>query len=73
MTEDDKNDDLERYVRIMNKGHGYAGVFNYDNSDDKRIVEKRTIEEWRASIEAEFGIHAPKSEIKKSSTLKAEL
>ncbi|HAW46616.1 MAG TPA: hypothetical protein DCX34_05170 [Roseovarius sp.] len=56
MTEDDKNDDLERYVRIMNKGHGYAGVFNYDNSDDKRIVEKRTIEEWRASIEAEFGI-----------------
>jgi hypothetical protein len=54
MAEDDKYDDLERYVRLLNKG--YAGVFNYDNSDDKRIVEKFTIEEWRTSIKAEFGI-----------------
>jgi len=62
MAEDDKNDDLERYVRLLNKGHGYAGIFNYDNSDDKRMVEKFTIEEWRTSIKAEFGIEmdAPK-------------
>lgn len=56
MGEDDKNDDLERHVRLMNKGHGYAGIFNYDNSDDKRMIEKLTIEEWRTSIKAEFGI-----------------
>ncbi len=56
MAEDDKNDDLKRYVRLMNKGHGYAGIFNYDNSDDKRIVERFTIEEWRTSIQAEFDI-----------------
>jgi hypothetical protein len=56
MTKGDKNDALERWVRIMIKGHGYAGVFNYDDNDDKRIVEQNTIEEWRASIKAEFGV-----------------
>lgn len=56
MAEGDDNDELKRWIRIINKGHGYAGVFNYDNSDDKRIVEKSTIEEWRASMDAEFGI-----------------
>ncbi len=52
----DKDEDSTRWVRLLNKGHGYAGVFNYDNSDDKRIVEKSTIEEWRAAIKADFGI-----------------
>ncbi|WP_416368562.1 hypothetical protein [Tritonibacter mobilis] len=56
MVEDNKINDLKRWFRIMNKGHGYAGVFNYDNSDDKRIVENSTIEEWRASMRAEFGV-----------------
>lgn len=56
MAEGDESDELKRWVRVMNKTHGYAGVFNYDNSDDKHIVERATIEEWRASIEAEFGI-----------------
>lgn len=56
MPEDDKNDDLNRWARIMSKGHGYAGVFNYDNDADKRIVEKSTIEEWRTSIKAEFDV-----------------
>lgn len=56
MAEEDKNNDLERVILRMNKGHGYAGVFNSDNSDDKRIVEEFTIEEWRRSIKAEFGI-----------------
>ncbi len=52
----DKDEDSTRWVRLVNKGHGYAGVFNYDNGDDKRIVEKSTIEEWRAAMKAEFGI-----------------
>jgi hypothetical protein len=56
MAEGDTNEKLTRWVRLSNKGHGYAGVFNYDNSDDKRSVEKSTIEEWRAAIKAEFGI-----------------
>jgi len=56
MAEYDKNDHLKRWVRIMNKGHGYAGVFNYADNDDKRIVENETIEEWRASMKAEFGV-----------------
>lgn len=56
MAEDDNNDNMKRWIRIMNKGHGYAGVFNHDNNDDKRIVEKSTIEEWRVSIKAELGV-----------------
>ncbi|WP_146176343.1 MULTISPECIES: hypothetical protein [Rhodovulum] len=56
MAEGDKNDDLKRWVHIMNRGHGYAGVFNHDGADDKRIVEENTIEEWRASIKAELGV-----------------
>ncbi|RFP88770.1 hypothetical protein DZK27_07605 [Rhodobacteraceae bacterium 63075] len=56
MAERDKNNHLKRWVRIMNKGHGYAGVFNYDNDVDKRIVENSTIEEWRTSMKAEFDV-----------------
>lgn len=56
MVVDDKDDEFDRWIRIMNKGHGYAGVFNYNNRDDKRIVEKSTIEEWRASMHSEFGV-----------------
>lgn len=63
MAEGDKEDDLKRWVRIMNKGHGYAGIFNYDNKDDKRIVEKSTIEEWRTTLQTQFGteMDAPQS------------
>lgn len=56
MSDDETNDDLGRWVRIVNKAHGYAGVFNSENSDDKQIVEISTIEEWRKSVLAEFGI-----------------
>lgn len=56
MAKNDKKDSLEHYVHLVSKGHGYAGVFNYESSNDKRMVEKSTIEEWRRSIEAEFGI-----------------
>jgi hypothetical protein len=55
----DKGDDkdlLERWVRLMNKGQGYAGVFNYENVNDKRIVELSTVQEWCESIEAEYGV-----------------
>lgn len=38
MAESDKNDSLKRWIRIMNKGFGYAGVFNYGNHGDKLIV-----------------------------------
>ncbi|MBY6137369.1 hypothetical protein KUV61_16155 [Nocardioides marinus] len=56
MSDDETSDDLRRWVRIVNKGHSYTGVFNSENSDDKRIVEISTIEEWRKSVLAEFGI-----------------
>lgn len=56
MAEADKINPLKRWVRIMNKGNGYAGVFNYNNDVDKRIVEKSTIEEWRTAMAAEFGV-----------------
>ena len=56
MSDEETNDDLGRWVRIVNKAHGYAGVFNSENSDDKQIVEISTIEEWRKSVLAEFGI-----------------
>ncbi len=51
-----ERDFLERWIRIGNKGHGYAGVFNYENADDKRIMEKSTIEEWCAAIKVDFGV-----------------
>lgn len=50
------NHHLKRWARIINKGHGYAGVFNYDNNVDKRIVENNIIEEWRTSMRAEFDV-----------------
>ncbi|MBW6419472.1 hypothetical protein [Celeribacter sp. PS-C1] len=56
MDDDDEIQGLKRWVRIMNKGHGYAGVFNYENSDDKRIVECSTFEEWCEAIRNEYGI-----------------
>lgn len=57
MSENDSwNQHIGRWVRLMNKGHGYAGVFNSENSNDKRIVETSTIEEWLRSIKADFGV-----------------
>jgi len=52
--EDD--DALERFVRLMNKGHGYGGTFNYENARDKRYVELDTANEWSRSMVAEFGV-----------------
>lgn len=52
----DDEDPLSRWTRIGNKAHGYAGIFNSETSDDKRIVERCTLEEWRKSIAIEYGI-----------------
>ncbi|GGA22656.1 hypothetical protein [Neptunicoccus cionae] len=56
MAEDDNDDDLECWIGLFNKGHGYAGIFNSDDNDAQRVVEKFTIGEWRNSMKAEFGI-----------------
>jgi hypothetical protein len=56
MAESDDGDSLKRWARIMSKGHSYAGVFNYENSEDKGIVELSTVEEWCRSILAEYGL-----------------
>ena len=57
MADPDDADDLGRWLRLMNKGHGYAGVFNYGSGKlDKSIVEMSTAQEWCRSIAAEFGV-----------------
>ena len=51
------DDDVNHWVKLINKGHGYAGIFNYStNQEDKRIVERGAVEEWRKAAEAMFGI-----------------
>jgi hypothetical protein len=52
----DDTDDLSRWGEIMNKAHGYGGVFNYETADDKAIVELSTAREWCESIAAEFSL-----------------
>lgn len=49
-------DDCMRWTEIMNKSHGYGGVFNHRTSEDKEIVEIGTAREWQESIAAEFGL-----------------
>lgn len=50
------DDDLKRWVRVWNRGHGYAGVFNSENQNDKQTVELDTITDWCASAAAEYGL-----------------
>ncbi|MAQ44343.1 MAG: hypothetical protein CL812_00545 [Confluentimicrobium sp.] len=60
----DEDDPFDHWVALMNKGHGYAGVFNYSpGTTDKRIVERATIERWRAAIAESFDlkISAPRA------------
>lgn len=54
MIDPDDMNELSRWIEIMNKAHGYGGVFNYATAADKAIVELSTATEWRASIAAEF-------------------
>ena len=56
LTNHDDMDELDRWVKIMNKSHGYGGVFNRETPEDKAIVELSTASEWRISIETEFGL-----------------
>lgn len=50
-----ENDELARWAAIMNRTNGYGGVFDYQTSDDKRVVELSTAREWCKSVAAEFG------------------
>lgn len=45
---------LRRWTKIMDKTHGYGGVFNRNTQDDKTIVELGTVQEWQESVAAEF-------------------
>lgn len=51
------DDDLRRWVDLINKGHGYAGMFNYGSgAEEKAIVEASTVAEWCRSIAIVFGV-----------------
>ncbi|WP_340161170.1 hypothetical protein [uncultured Hoeflea sp.] len=56
MIDPDDSDDLNRWVGIMNKAHGYGGVFNHETPADKVTVELSTCREWCESIATEFGL-----------------
>lgn len=56
MTNPDNEDGFWRCVEIMNKSHGYGGVFNHGTPEEKVIVEMATAGEWCNSIAAEFGL-----------------
>ncbi|MGO4914671.1 hypothetical protein [Pseudogemmobacter sp. W21_MBD1_M6] len=56
MTDPDDSDDFTRLAKVMNKSHGYGGVFNYETPDDKSMVELHTAEEWCESSRVEFGL-----------------
>ena len=46
--------ELRRWIKILNKSHGYGGAFDHETQNDKAIVELRTAEEWRKSIAAQY-------------------
>ena len=48
------DDDMARWMTLMNKGHGYAGVFNAGNAE-KPFVEASTFFEWSRSAKALLG------------------
>lgn len=54
-------DPHDRWARIFNKG--YAGVFNHETPEDKKIVEISTAREWCQSVAAEFGIPVGEPEL----------
>ncbi|WP_170459759.1 hypothetical protein [Ruegeria arenilitoris] len=56
MTNPDDSEELCRWARIMNKSHGYGGVFNHETTEDKAIVEVSTANEWRRAVASEFGL-----------------
>jgi hypothetical protein len=47
-------DPLHRWARIINRGSGYAGIFNSETTFDKQLVEASIVDEWRRSIAKEF-------------------
>ena len=56
MSSPDRMVHLRRWAEIMSRGHGYAGVFNHQTTEDKDIVELSTADEWCNSVAAEFNL-----------------
>lgn len=56
MSDPDEGDEFIRWVEIINRNHGYSGIFNHQTSADKVIVELCTAREWCKSMAAEFGV-----------------
>jgi hypothetical protein len=55
VADSDKSGEFRRWLSVMNKTNGYAGIFNYQTATDKTIVELSTVREWCDTIAAEFG------------------
>ena len=58
MTDNEEPDYYTYWMNLMNKSHGYGGIFNHRKQpqQDKHIVELSTAREWQKSISAEFGL-----------------
>ncbi len=49
------DDYLDHYIKLLNKGHGYAGRLNYGQGDlDKRLVEMSEARDWVRAANATF-------------------
>ncbi|AJY47527.1 hypothetical protein [Martelella endophytica] len=48
--------EFRRWIGLINKSHGYAGIFNYQSETDKKIVERTVIEEWSNSLTYTLGV-----------------
>jgi hypothetical protein len=57
VTDNEEPDYYTYWMHLMNKSHGYGGIFNSGTpKQDTHIVELSTAREWQKSILAEFGL-----------------
>ena len=49
MNIDEKNE-LLRWIDVVNGANGYAGIFRYENAEDKQIIELSTAREFCTSL-----------------------
>ena len=49
------NDGMERWAHLYDQ-RGHAGGFARKTSDERALVERQTVEEWRRSLEAQSGL-----------------
>ena len=62
-TDDDKNNPINRAIKLINKAHGYAGIFNHGTSEvEKSFIELYVVREWIKSIGAVYGLHVGEPE-----------